>query len=245
MYKSCALLRVWVACAVILYSQGASAQTIETPPVLDVGDKWTYRFHNIGDNREPYQFSSAVSAVDGTSAWIYGEDQRTNAQPPKWVWRMDLKRHEFLERFDFDPAAKNGAGKRTTDRKVDDSLQFPLSVGKKYSVKQNWDNGNGYTEYKAEVQAFEKVRVAAGEFDAFRIKYEGFWNQRVGGTFSGRAEWTRWYAPAVKGNVKSEFFDRTAQNQRWNQNATELVKWEPANTAKVPATPATAASDTK
>lgn len=245
MYKSCAMLRVCVACAVILVSQGASAQTLDAPPVFDVGDKWTYRFHNIGDKREPYQYSNAISAVDGTSAWIYGEDQRTNAQPPKWVWRMDLKRYEFLERFDFDPAAKNGAGNRTINRKVDDSLPFPLSVGKKYSVKQNWDSGNGYTEYKAEVQAFEKVKVAAGEFDAFRIKYEGFWNQTVGGAYSGRAEFTRWYAPAVKNDVRREFFDRQSRGEAWSRTATELVKWEPGNVARVSATPAAAASDTK
>ena len=60
----------------------------------EVGDKWTYRFHNKGDKREPYALTNQVKAVDGTSAWIYGESQQVNSQLPRYVWRYDIKRAE-------------------------------------------------------------------------------------------------------------------------------------------------------
>ena len=206
---------------------------MDAPPLMEVGDKWTARFHNKGDKREPYLFTNEVKAVDSTSAWICSETQEPNAQRPRALWRYDLKRADFLERFEFDPAAPNGAGNRLLNRQPnDDNLRFPLSVGKKYSVKSHWDNGEGYTELKAEVQAFEKVKVEAGEFDAYRIKYEGWWTRTKNGNFSGRAESTQWYAPTVKRLIKSEFFDRTTGGQIWTQNTFELVKWEPAGSGK-------------
>lgn len=207
---------------------------MDTPPTMEVGDKWTYRFHDKGDKRDPYTFTNEIKSVDITSAWILGETQQPNV-PPKYVWRYDLKRAGALERFEFDPAAPNGAGKRTFDGpKNDDGYQFPLVVGKKFTVKEHWNDGNGYTEYKAEVEAFEKVTVEAGTFDAFRIKYSGWWTCTSGGTGSGRAERIRWYSPVTKNIVKGEAFDRTPGNQIWNLNTSELVKWEPAPKAKSP-----------
>ena len=129
--------KLWFTVGCGLLAVAARAQTVDAPTIA-VGDKWTYRFHNQGDKREPYLFYNEVKAVDNASAWLYGESQQPNAQPPKYVWRMDLKRAEYLERFEFDPAAANGAGKRLINRQTnDDSLQFRLSVGKKYALKQN------------------------------------------------------------------------------------------------------------
>lgn len=216
-----------VACS--LMGASVMAQSVDSPPPMETGDKWTFRFTNMGDKREPYIYTNEVKAVDGTSTWMYGESKQPNARNPKYVNRYEAKSVEVIEVFEFDPASPNGAGKRLADRQSNDRLlQFPLSVGTTYSVKQKWDNGNGFTDYKAEVQAFEKVKVEAGEFDAFRIKYSGFWNSTRPQTYSGRAEMTRWYSPSAKTVIKAEYLDRTSTNQLWNQNVNELVKWEPA-----------------
>ena len=227
MIKFLPSIRFWSAVCGSLLSGVVWAQTVDAPPVVSVGDKWTYRFHNIADKREPYLFTNEVKSLDGESAWIYADSMDPGAQPAKSIWRMDLRRAEFVERFEFDPAAQNAAGKPLVDRRANDiSLQFPLAVGKKYKVKQNYDNGTGFTEYNAEVEAMEKVKVEAGEFDTYRIKYTGFWTTRAGRSFSGRSELTRWYAPVVKAFVKSEFSNRTTDFQPWNHNKTELVKFE-------------------
>lgn len=207
---------------------GVTAQTLDAPAAPSVGDKWTYRFHNKGDKREPFLYTNEVKSMDEKSVWIYGESQQPNASVPQYVWRVDLATAAFLERFDFDAAAANGAGKRRVNRPASSSsLQFPLTVGRTYNVKSPWDSGKGFDEYTAEVQAFEKVKVEAGEFDAYRIKFAGFWNNRVGGNYSGRLEQVGWYAPAVRNTVKWNYSSRTASGSSWNDTTTELVKWEP------------------
>lgn len=216
---------------------------MDAPPTMTVGDKWTYQFHDQGNKRDPYLYTNEVQRVDALSAWLYSETQDPAEQTPKSIWRYDLKRAGLMERFAFSETAPNGVGSRVNDRqKNDDLLQFPLEVGKKYAVKWFWrnENGEGYTDYKAEVEAFEKVRVLAGEFDAFRIKYSGWWNAN---SFTGRAEMTVWYAPAGKREVKVEYLDRTRGNrtrgnQLWNQRVWQLVQWEPAGSRPAPPAPA-------
>ena len=206
----------------------AGAQTLDAPMAPVAGDKWTYQFHNKGDKREPYQYSHQVKAVDGPSAWLQGESREPNARRPRYVWRHDIARNEGVELFEPDDAAPHGAGTRVVDRtKIDGWLQFPLAVGKKYTVKRAWDNGRGFDEYSAEVQAFEKVKVEGGEFDSYRIRFAGFWNQREGGSYSGRSEHVVWYAPMAKTVVKWNYTNRTSSGGPWNDTATELVKWEP------------------
>ena len=228
--------RSLLACSLLAIATSSStAQTMDKPPTLDVGDKWTYRFHNVGDKRDPFTYTHEVKTVDGASAWIFGETNLPNA-PSKIVWRYDLKRADTLERFEYDMGAPNGAGRRTLDlQKNDDFFQFPLVVGKKFDVREIWIGGNdgsGHNEFKAEVQAYEKVKVEAGEFDAFRIKYSGWWTRVSGGV--GRAELLRWYSPVAKRIVKSETNFRTPSNPGGNHFTVELVKWEPAPKAKSP-----------
>lgn len=210
------------------------AQTMDAPPTMVVGDKWTYRVNDKGNNKDPYLYTNEVKSVDGASAWLYSETQDPKAAAPKYVWRYDLKRAGFMERFDFDATAPNGAGRRTIDwQPSDDFLQFPLTVGKKYAAKRFWADGKGYTEYKAEVEGFEKIKVEAGEFDAFRIHYVGWWKWPNDTSQNyNRAEETDWYAPTVKRVVRSEYLSQISQGQRWDQQTTELVKWEPASTSK-------------
>ena len=207
---------------------GAGAQTLDAPLVPAVGDTWTFKFHNKGDKREAFLYIHQVKAIDGPSAWIHGESRESNARRPRYVWRHDIARNEGVELFEPDDAAPHGAGKRVVDRtKIDGWLQFPLAVGNKYTVKRAWDSGRGFDELTAQVQAFEKVKVEGGEFDSYRIRYTGFWNQREGGSYSGRTEHVVWYAPAAKTLVKWHYTNRTSNGGPWNDTVTELVKWEP------------------
>lgn len=200
-------------------------------PAPEVGDKWTYKFTNIGDKRDPTSFFMQVMHVDNQSAWLYGESTDTQAISPQFAWRYDLKRAGLMERFLIDLTSNNKLGVRNTNNQPnDDSLKFPLEVGKEWAVKENWTNAegvSGFTEYKAKVEAFEKIKVAAGEFDVYKVSFKGFWNQRVGGSWSGRAERVIWYAPLAKMDVKRTSETRHSQGGPWNKNETELIKWEP------------------
>lgn len=235
MLQSQILRRVWVSIGFCVSAAAALAQTIQTPTPPSVGDKWTYRFHNTGDKHEPYLFTNEVQSIDATSAWVLGESQDPKARNPKYVWRYDLKRAEFVERFVFDPSKPNGAGRRTLNRQsADPEIQFPMAVGQKFTLKQAWNNLEGYDDFKVEVQAYEKIRVEAGEFDAYRLSYTGFWVREVnpGAGLTGRVEMIRWYAPAAKQFIKSTYANRQPNSLPWAHNNTELVKWEPAATPK-------------
>lgn len=233
----------WVVAAAfsIIALATASAQKLDAAPQMYVGDKWTYRYHNTGDRREPFTFTNEVKRINGSDAWLYGESVEPNTQTPKFWWRYDHKRGDFMERFVHDESASNGLGKRITNRQgSEDLFQFPLEPGKKYNAKQFWNNGEGHTDWKVEVEAFEKIKTEAGEFDAYRIRATGWWRRTVNGSSSGRAEATVWVAPVVKRYVRWEYMDRAPNGSIWSQNKSELIKWEPAAAAG-PAAPASAA----
>lgn len=238
-------------------------------PLFEVGDKWTYKFTNIGDRRDPFTFFNQTMHVDQNSAWLYGETQDPNSRGPQFAWRYDNKRAGLMEGFaiNLKNADKLG-GRRTNNMPNDDLLKFPLEIGKEWPVKETWGNGEGYTEFKAKVESFEKVKVEAGEFEAYKITLKGFWTRTANGSGSGRVERVIWYSPPVKRDVKSTYEDRNQGGQMWNKNERELVKWEPkaalgnnpvvglrseataptaasANTSPAAATPANAASAPK
>ncbi len=227
----------------------AVAQTLDSHPVFDVGDKWTYRHQNIGDRKDPYTFTNQTYKSEEGSAWLYGESQDPQSARKTFVWRYDYKRGDAMEGFEFDAASPKLIGKRFSNRqKLDDSIQFPLAVGKKYTVTENWNDGNGNTKYDVEVETFEKVKTEAGEFDAYRIKLAGWWTRTGNGSGTGRAEQTIYFAPAVKRIVKSEYVDRLNNGARSGANVRELIKWEPkaplpaaiAQTVAAPLAPASA-----
>lgn len=208
-------------------SSTAWAQKADAP-APEVGDKRTYKFTNIGDKRDPTSFFNQVMHVDNQSAWMYGESTDTQAANPQYAWRYDLKRAGFMERFLIDLTSNNKLGARNLNiQPSDDLFKFPLEVGKEWAVKENWTSGRGFDEYKAKVEAFEKIKVEAGEFDVYKVSFKGFWNQRVDGNFSGRVERVIWYAPLAKRDVKRTSESRHSQGGPWNKSETELTKWEP------------------
>ncbi|MET0334573.1 MAG: hypothetical protein ABW190_09910 [Rhizobacter sp.] len=93
------------------------------------------------------------------------------------------------------------------------SIEFPLSVGKTWSGSYdgytNDDGAQWNAKSKCTVQAAEKVKVPAGEFDALRILCEDAWSS---GPFSGVSKTTSWYAPQVGTVVKAV----NPEAARWN-----------------------------
>lgn len=85
-------------------------------------------------------------------------------------------------------------------------LSFPLEVGKQWNGTDQWVNhemnGKGSEKFTVKVVSYEKVRVPAGEFDAFKLKWESTWTDAYNNT--GTTESTYWYAPAARAVVKSD-----------------------------------------
>jgi len=87
-------------------------------------------------------------------------------------------------------------------------LSFPLDVGKQWSYvddivfnDQFLGTVQNRTNMSVAVLGYEKVRVPAGEFDAFKLEAKGNWvSPQAAGP--GTVQVTYWYAPAVRAIVK-------------------------------------------
>lgn len=99
-------------------------------------------------------------------------------------------------------------------------LSFPLTVGKEWGGEYSGYTADNNLHWDAKVsckaEAYEKLVVAAGEFDTFRIACVDRW--RSGALFSGESRSTRWYAPKIFSIIKV-----VHDQPKWN---TELVKAE-------------------
>lgn len=72
-------------------------------------------------------------------------------------------------------------------------LNFPLFVAKKYTSEYDFNGGNwsGHVKSDITIQSYEKVKVPAGIFEAFKIRVENEWVKII-----------YWYSPHLKLFVK-------------------------------------------
>jgi hypothetical protein len=192
-----------VALPALTFLHGASAQGPALKgdmPAFKVGDTWRWV---RSDKRtgvqeaETVRTLTAVAAdrIEGTenSGNIVLDGEGSAMESPEWT--------------------RTGASPRF--------FAFPLAVGKKWSFDYvQKGKTTPYTtrwQYDAEVMAVEKVKVPAGEFDAFKVVYKGYWNNQTG-SGGGSATVTNWYAPAARATVRTEF------DSGRNSNRTELME---------------------
>lgn len=202
---------------------GQSPSVAADSPKLKVGDTWKFRTQDISNKREVI-FTNTVTTADDTEALVQG----SNPDGRRFWWIYDQRKNSFVKRFNHDEAAADKRGNLTADWSANDSrVQFPLQQGKKWTVNEKFRSGQyGLIEndLKAEVVAFEKIRTPAGEFDAFKVEFDGWWNNRTSRN-SGKVKAVAWYAPAIKRPVRSEY--RTYVDGRvWDESIEELLEFK-------------------
>jgi hypothetical protein len=157
-------------------------------PTIKVGDRWKYEQSDRRTGIRESELNQSVLSVSASQ--IEGIENEG-----RFVWTPEMN---FVE---SPTLAITGEAKR---------LAFPLEVGKKWDYKYNFTNKvsgvKARWQLEATVVAYEKVKVPAGEYDAFRIEYSGFWNNDTSGR-SGRLKVTSWFAPIARNIVKTEFED--------------------------------------
>lgn len=169
----------------------ASAQTPPVKaeaPVLKVGDRWKLETKDRRTGVKEADWALAVVAVSATQIEMSENDGKLLMTPE-------------LNVIDSPRVSISGESK---------TLSFPLEVGKKwdykYSFKSKVGGNSGRWQVEANVVAYEKVKVAAGEFDAFKIQAKGYWNNETTGR-NGRLQQISWYSPAARAIVKTEYED--------------------------------------
>jgi hypothetical protein len=102
-------------------------------------------------------------------------------------------------------------------------LKLPLEVGKKWTTKFTV-TGETFTSrvvQKRKVEKIEKVRVPAGEFEAFKIGFKGNFSGHAGGSlFSGREKGADWVA--IVGG-KAIFVNSVYSNSFGEQASREMI----------------------
>ena len=151
--------------------------TAEQPDVK-VGDKYTFA---CTQGRKTYDSQTVITSVDASSIKFTSDGialENTREGNP-------VKEERFLH----------------SDFHV---ISFPLEVGKTWTFNDRWKGLDlpyqGTQKVNVAVAAYEKVRVTAGEFDAFKVQWIANWTSDAGGT--GRNTGSYWYAPRVRASAK-------------------------------------------
>jgi hypothetical protein len=107
------------------------------------------------------------------------------------------------------------------------ALAFPLEPGKRWRYESDWvfkpKGSTGSIVVDVVVAGHERIKVPAGEFDAFKLVAKG----RLGGTspinsrYDGETTETYWYAPAARAIVKS-----VRHNPYLGTTTVELIRFE-------------------
>ncbi len=179
----------------------AHAQEADRPDVR-VGDQWQFVVYYGTPSAKPNRHW-VVTAVTPTA--IEGTE---NGEPLRLTRELNLVES---------PLRKDSNSR---------ALDFPLRVGKTWSYigdtvfKDN--KSTAQATVNVVVVAHERVRVVAGEFDAFKVVATGSFQglSRGGpGVLGGDVDQTYWYAPAARAVVKS-----VSRNPYRGTSTVELVE---------------------
>lgn len=155
-------------------------------PAMKVGDAWQFAAYYTPPPPSKPNLNWVITAVTPTG--ITGTE---NGAPLKLTPDLNMI---------TSPRSDN------SDLKL---LSFPLEVGKKWTFANDFLQKDvsykGRSDMDVAVIGYEKVRVPAGEFDAFKLEAKG--KSGVGGAAnpgSTTVARTYWYAPAARAIVKHE-----------------------------------------
>jgi hypothetical protein len=188
---------------VALLSDPALAQTADRPRV-DVGDQWQFVVYYEVPSTKPNRVW-VITAVTAT-----GIEGTENGEPLRLTEELNIL--ESPRQRESNPKA----------------LSFPLEVGKRWRYTSDWlfkpKASKGTIAYDVVVIGHEKVRVPAGEFDAFKLVAKGSLHgvSPINSQYAGETTTTYWYAPAARAIVKS-----VAHNPYLGRSTVELVEFQP------------------
>jgi len=173
-----------VACVSAPPPVGPSVSGVKAErPDVKVGDKYTFSCTQGLQSYERHYLTTSVDessikySVDGA---VLESTREGNPVTEEWV--------------------KGERGSHTDLHLV----SFPLEVGKTWTIEDRWERFDlhlqGTQKGRATVVAYKKVRVPAGEFDAFQVQWALDFTINTGG--AGRNTGTFWYAPSARASVK-------------------------------------------
>ena len=206
------MLCLWTGA--VLAADAAHVSAPAPAPVITVGDSWTYQYTDLWKHTPGNLNRIDITAVDADG--VHAEIRRAvgNALVTRQRYSSDMNPID-RGKMHFAPAFGRYA--------------FPLEPGKTWKTDAIGDNKEAGKHWRFQVTGhageWEKITVAAGQFDAIKIDIVGYYqlemvNERAG---SGTLRETLWYAPSVQNFIKLEYQDTDAQGRLFNRDAWELT----------------------
>jgi hypothetical protein len=181
--------------AFILGSFTLLAAAQEAPqPDIKVGDRWTYQL--LDKLTGEIKGSATLTIYEVTDTEIHQKAQIKTKAPINRVEYLD-RQLNLIDNGVYQWKPSTGF------------FHFPLTIGKEWSQQYEAvaisNESKTRHNVSAKVVAFEKIKVPAGEFDAFKIEYT---IRSISTSDADRADsytkTVRWYSPSVKQVVKQE-----------------------------------------
>jgi hypothetical protein len=163
----------------------ASNAQVGSRPEVRPGDQWRFAVYYAVPSATP----NRVWVID--SVGDDGVAGTENGEPLRLTRDLNPRESPLTTQWDTEP------------------LRFPLQVGKEWQyvgrVRFKDNGSDSRLETQVRVEAWERVRVVAGEFDAFRLRA----STKIAGTsyggngqVRGESSTVYWYAPAARTIVK-------------------------------------------
>lgn len=191
-----------VVLALAIVACPAVAQKADRPAVK-VGDEWQFAEYYVAPPQKKPSLVWVITAVTPTG--ISGTE---NGAPLRLTADLNIVESPRSGHSDWR------------------LLSFPLEVGKKWAFSSEYVQKDvdykGRLDMNVTVVGREKVRVAAGEFDAFKLEAKGKSGvEGASGAGSIDVARTYWYAPAARTIVKQE-----TRNPTRGSETIELVSYK-------------------
>ncbi|MGV7240339.1 hypothetical protein, partial [Caballeronia sp. M23-90] len=161
-------------------------------PAFTVGESWEFSFETALEPQKNEHYSQTVVAInDGRAAIAVNGGQSASLQ-------LDASGN----------VVKTASG---SFEPSDSKLQFPLSVGKRWSISYVYRTGTwaSQVDRTANVVGVERIHTAGGDFDTFRIEQATSWSGSSGNGGHGGSRETDWYAPTTGRIVRMDYEDQS------------------------------------
>jgi hypothetical protein len=193
-----------IGIALAMISAAVIAQRAD-PPEVKVGDRWQfvvyYTVPSTTPNRTWVVTSVTPTRIEGTE----NSGETLSLTPELNI--IDTPRE------------------RTSNMKM---LSFPLEVGKRWRYESDWlfkpKGSKGTFVGNVTVVGYERIKVPAGEFEAFKLVDKRVMRgiSGIGSVIDAETSLTYWYAPAANAIVKSIYL-----NPYLGPSTVELVEYRP------------------
>jgi hypothetical protein len=203
-YCKLALVTMMLVGIVRAWADPPAAQS----PQYRVGDTWSFLVQVTGRPDRTVVRTVVEATPGGDTVLLLDNGEGVK----RWLVRDHASKRLDGKVFAYDESASDKRGQLLRDLDTAPGMTFPLRVGMKWPYVDDIttrDNHHVHRTGTFEVRSYERVKVAAGEFDVYKILMQGWWIDRsnvdLPAGASGKVTIEQWYSPFAKQIIFNQF----------------------------------------